>query len=84
MKILDSKVYSMVCLNETHALELPPDLISHCNHTQYNILNLPARRSNNVGRYCGGTVVFVKRHMALSSVLKECFDWGECVSVTIN
>ena len=60
----------MVCLNETHVLEVPSELFKHASRTNYPILNLPAHKTNDSGRYCGGTVVFAKRHLALSSVLK--------------
>lgn len=65
-------------------LTCPLDLSKHVRRCGYIRLELPARKFNTVGRFVGGTMVFVKKSLAVSSVQKQYFDWGELVQFVIN
>jgi hypothetical protein len=77
MKLLDSSLFDVVALNETHAASVPLDLAKHAKQCGYLRIVLPARKFNTAGRFVGGTIVFVRRTLALSSVIKDYYDWGE-------
>lgn len=62
MKILDTNSFDIVAFNETHSPALLKSLHDNAKRNHYIKLELPARRFASVGRFCGGTVVFVKRH----------------------
>jgi hypothetical protein len=44
---------------------------------RYAKLELPARRFASAGRFCGGTVVFIKKVYVIQSVSKVYHEWGE-------
>jgi hypothetical protein len=61
MRILDTGIYDMIALNETHSPGLHRQIHDCAKRNHYVKLELPARRFSSVGRFCGGTVVFVKK-----------------------
>jgi hypothetical protein len=61
MKLLDSCKFDVIALNETHSPGLHRTLYECSKRNRYAKLELPARRFATAGRYCGGTVVFVKK-----------------------
>ena len=84
MKLLDARLYDMLFFNETHSVQLPIDLQVHASKCGYTRLELPARKFNTAGRFVGGSVVFVKKSFAVSSVSKDYFEWGENISFILN
>lgn len=84
MKLLDSNTFDIIALNETHLPALPGNIHDCAKRNRYVKLELPARRFANFGRYCGGSVVFIKKKFQISNVLKHYHEWGEEIAFTIN
>jgi hypothetical protein len=66
MKLLDTNLYDILYFNETHVLQLPADLYIHARKCGYLRIELPARKFNVAGRCVGGSVVFVRKRLAVS------------------
>lgn len=84
MKILDSGLFDVVALNETHSPSLHLSLHECAKRNRYSKLELPARRFATAGRFCGGSVIFIKKNYFIQSVVKEYHDWGEEISFQLN
>jgi hypothetical protein len=84
MKILDTGHFDIVALNETHSPALHRTLHECAKRNRYTKLELPARRFASAGRYCGDTVVFIRKNYVLQNVAKVYHDWGEEVSFVLD
>lgn len=84
LKLLDSNTFDLIMLNETHSPSLSSSIHTSAKRNRYVKIELPARRFASMGRFCGGSVVFIKRQYFISNVTKNYHDWGEEIALTIN
>jgi hypothetical protein len=61
MKLLDSSVFDIIALNETHTVAVPLEVQSHAKRCGYTLLDLPGRKFANAGRFIGGSLVFIRK-----------------------
>jgi hypothetical protein len=66
MKLLDSSVFDIIALNETHTVSVPLDVQTHAKRCGYNLLELPGRKFANAGRFVGGSLVFIRKNFQIS------------------
>ena len=66
IKLLDSSIFDIIALNETHTVAVLPEVQTHAKRCGYNLLELPGRKFANAGRFVGGSLVFIRKYFQIS------------------